>query len=336
MTSMRMRNTAGPAAPASGIASRGLAGLAALLALGLAVPVVARADVALYQATVPLRGAAEADRAAALGEALKVAAVRASGRKEAAAAPRVVAAAADPSAYVQQYGTTPERWLKVGFDARAMEQLLQQAGLPLWPAERPTVTVYLFTPGVEAGGRAVLAGDRAAERIELERAAEARGVPLTWPVDVVGPGAARGKGGPAEAVLVGQGAGSSFQWTFTHAGQSAGASGGLGAGADLAADELARRYATGATRSVAELEIRVGGLQGVRDYAALVQYLEGLSLVRGVQVREFSGDTVRLGLTARGDRELLARIFALDGRLRSAGAAAGTSAPAVDFVWQAP
>jgi hypothetical protein len=45
---------------------------------------------------------------------------------------------------------------------------------------------------------------------------------------------------------------------------------------------------------------------------------------------------VRLGITARGDRELLARIFALDGRLRSAGATGGSPATAVDFVWQAP
>ena len=94
-----------------------------------------------------MKGATEADRAAAFGDALKVAAVRASGRSAAASAARVVAAAADPMKYVQQYSTTADRMLKVGFDARAMEQLLLQAGLPLWPAERPVTTVYLFPAG---------------------------------------------------------------------------------------------------------------------------------------------------------------------------------------------
>ncbi len=75
-----------------------------------------------------------------------MAAVQASGRPEAASAPRVVAAAAEPDSYVQQYSTTADRMLKVGFDARAMEQLLQQAGLPLWPAERPATLVLLFMP----------------------------------------------------------------------------------------------------------------------------------------------------------------------------------------------
>jgi hypothetical protein len=336
MTSMRNRNSVGPASPARRTARRTLAALATAALLVAGLQNTARADVALYQATVPLRGATEADRAAALGEALKVAAVRASGRKDAATALKIAAAAAEPSSYVQQYGTTPDRGLKVGFDARAMEQLLQQAGLPLWPAERPSVSVFLFTPAVEGGARALMASDRVPERIELERAAQARGVSLAWPVVAVGTSAARGKVGAADAVLVGQAVGTSIDWSFTHAGQSAGAAGGPAAGADLAADELARRYAPNATRSVAQLELRIGGLQGVREYAALLQYLEGLSLVRDVQVREFAADAVRLAISARGDRELLARIFALDGRVRPVGAAEGASAGAVDFVWQAP
>lgn len=82
--------------------------------------------------------------------------------------------------------------------------------------------------------------------------------------------------------------------------------------------------------------MRIGGLEGVRSYAALTTYLEGLSLVRGVSLRELSGSTALLDLSVRGDLELLRRIFALDGRLapapRTEPPAARQEAP--DFVWQ--
>lgn len=308
--------------------------LTAWLLLALApLPHAAAAAIAPYQAVVPLKGATEADRAAAFGEALKVAAVRASGRPEAATSPRVVAAAADPSGYVQQYSTTADHLLKVGFDARAMEQLVQQAGLPLWPAERPPVTVLLFTPPVAGGARAVTDADRSAERTEVERAAQARGVPLAWPGGVIDLATARSRLASERAALLGVGSGGAYEWVFVHAGQTARGQGALGDGIDLAADTLAARYAPASTRSLSTVKVRIGGLGGVRDYAALMQYLEGLSLVRGVDVRELQRDTVQLDLQVRGDLELLRRVFALDGRLRPA-ADAGGAAMAVDFTWQ--
>ena len=69
--------------------------------------------------------------------------------------------------------------MKVGFDGQAMEKLLQQAGLPLWPAERPVTTVYLFSAA--GGTRAINAADRVPERAELERAAQLRGLTVVWP-----------------------------------------------------------------------------------------------------------------------------------------------------------
>jgi hypothetical protein len=65
---------------------------------------------------------------------------------------------------VQQYATTTDRMLKVGFDGRAIERLLQQAGLPLWPAERPATTILLFLPTFAGAARAVTAADRPPER----------------------------------------------------------------------------------------------------------------------------------------------------------------------------
>jgi hypothetical protein len=74
----------------------------------------------------------------------------------------------------------------------------------------------------------------------------------------------------------------------------------------------------------------------VRSYAALTTYLDSLSLVRSVSLRELSGSTVLLDLGVRGDLELLRRIFALDGRLTPAvRTESGTVLQeAPDFIWQ--
>ena len=298
---------------------------------GLAAAAIAATP---YQAVVPLAGASESDRATAFGAALKVAVVRASGRAEAANAPRVVAAAADPASFVQQYSTTPDRMLKVGFDARAMDQLLQQAGLPWWPAERPTVTVYLFTGTVAGGTRALTVADAAPERAEVERAAQARGVPIAWPAGAIDPAAARARLGADRAVLLGLGASGSYEWVYAHAGQTLRTQGSVAQAVDAAADALAARYAPGSTRSSSAVLLRIGGLSGVRDYAALTEYLEGLSLVREVTVKQLQRDAVQFELEVRGDADLLRRIFALDGRLVPASATPAGAAGTVDFVWQ--
>jgi hypothetical protein len=316
-------------------ARRGARGLA--VAWALLLPVLAPgAEVLPFQATVPLAGSSEAERAAAFGEALKIAAVRASGRSEAATAARILAAAAEPTAYVQQYSTTADHMLKVGFDERAMDQLLQQAGLPRWPAERPAVTVMLFTAGVDGGARALTAADAVPERREIERAANTRGVPLAWPAGPLDLAAARARVGAEPAALFGLGSDGRFEWIFTHAGQTLRAEGGVGHAIGVVADALAARYAPASTRAASTVRLRVGGLTGVRDYAALTEYLEGLSLVRAVGVRELARDAVQFELDVRGDAELLRRIFALDRRLTPATEAPGGAAGVVDYVWQTP
>jgi uncharacterized protein len=295
-----------------------------LFVLAVASP-LAWGDVSLYQAAVPLKGTAEADRAAAFGEALRIAAVRASGRRDAGGVAAIAAAAAAPTRYVQQYSTTADRMLKVGFDGRAMEQLLQQAGLPLWPSERPTTTVFLFVPTIAGGARAVTAAERPPERQEIERAAQVRGVP-----------ARATSAGVTGAVLLGTAGAGGYEWFFGHAGQSARGQGGAAAGLGLAADTLAARYAPQSTRGLSTIAVRIGGLEDMRSYAALTTYLDGLSLVRSVSLRELTGSTALFDLGVRGDLELLRRIFALDGRLTPAPRteAAPTRQESPDFVWQ--
>lgn len=307
----------------------------------LAASLRAGADVAVYQAVVPLAGATEADRNAAFGDALRTAAVRATGQRDAGSAPAVAAAAADPARYVQQYSTTPDRMLKVGFDARAMDRLLQQAGLPFWPLERPVTLVLLVVPSVAGGQRAVLASERAPERVELERAALARGLPIAWPQQPVTAAQVRAAmggddgavGGGGQYVLAGVDNGGTIAWRFAGGGQSARVDGTPRDGANLAADALAARFAPASSRGTSTVAIRVGGIADVRAYAALLEYLKSLSLVRAVGVSGLDDREVRLDVTLRGDLEQLRRIAALDSHLKPAAAAQG-EVTAADFTYQ--
>jgi hypothetical protein len=287
-----------------------------LCALALAAPGMASGEVAVYEVAVPLTGVTATDRAAGFAEALRAVAVRASGRREAATNRAVESA--DPTRYVQRYSTTSDNVLKVGFDADGVERLLQQAGLPVWPAERPVTQVV--APG--------------ADRAALEQAAQWRGLPIEWssrPADADLDGAA---GGSADARLTGAPGGGQTTWTFVHAGQRTTAVGGPQAGIDLAADTLAASYAPASTRSTAAFSLRIGGVDGLAAYAGLLSYLESLSLVRGVEVQSLDGDVVTLRVSVRGDEALLGRIVALDSRLHRSGTTTAGASPAADFVYQ--
>lgn len=281
-----------------------LFGIATLLWTG-----AARCAVPLYEITVPLSGTTEADRTAGLAAALRAVAVKVSGRRDAADDPAIVRA--NPDRYVQRYSMTEGPALKVGFDAAATEGLLQDAGLPIWPAERPLTSVDA----------------PAADRAALEAAAELRGLPIAWSPGATG-------GGGVTALLAGVPSGSGFAWTFTHAGASVSGSGSAADGVHLAADALAARYAPPSTRGTTRLSLRIGGMTGVREYAGLLDYLGSLSLVRDVEVGALEGDVVTLRVQVRGDRDLLAHIAALDGRLQPGAPAVDGAPGAVDFVYQ--
>lgn len=314
-----------------------VAAFAALaLVVAFAAPVAARADVSIYQSVVPMT----AGKDAAFAEALRTTAVRASGRRDAGANKAIAAAAENPGRYVQEYSTTPDRYLKVGFDAQAIDRLLQQAGLPVWPLERPVTQVLLVVPSAGGGARAIVAGDRVPERAEVEKAADARGLPIGWPRGNVPAAGVRGAvsggaGTSADAslrpVLWGVAQDGAVSWRFTEGGRSVTVAGSIDDGINLAADTLAARYAPPSTRTTSLVPVRVGGVGDVRAYAGLIEYLKSLSLVRDIQVAEMSAGVVSLQLALRGDLELLKRIAALDERLQAGPA--GEGADGVDFTY---
>jgi hypothetical protein len=128
-------------------------------------------------------------------------------------------------------------------------------------------------------------------------------------------------GAPRAGVLVGTARGADYEWRYLAPdGESAARRGSVADGGHLAADALAARYATPSTRNIARDSVAIGGITGLEAYAAVIGYLESLSMVRRVDLEEASGSIVRVGVTMRGDRELLRRVVALSDTLRPVSA----------------
>jgi hypothetical protein len=324
------------------LAARAAVGCLTLALGSFTLAALADDAASLYSVVVPLKSTADADKTAAFGEALRIVAVRISGAREAGSRGDIAAAAAKPERYVQQYAGRSNRTVSVGFDPEGIEQLVLEAGLPVWPVERPATLVLLFTPALADGQRALLAGESSAERDQLETIAAQRGVRVTWPRSSITVGVAAeparlrtqesGDEVARAGVLVGIAEASGFTWRYVGpAGETAARRGNAAEGAHLVADTLAAEYAPSSTRDVRRESVVVAGIADLGAYSAVVSYLEGLSLVQSVDVEEAKGSSVRLGVTLRGDRALLGRVVALDSRLRIATTQAGPGA--TDFLY---
>jgi hypothetical protein len=271
----------------------------------------------LYETAQPVDGS----RDAAFVEALKVVLVRVSGQRDAPL--RVGADVNDPRKYVQRFGFTADNMLEVGFDSASVDHLLSNAGLPIWGRERPA-TVVMFGAEADGGWRWLAADTPAQEREAIEKVARQRGVPLKWPVmdaqeraeaSADSPGLVRAaERYGADAVLLGRSRGGVVQWTLLSKDGAAQATGGVEDGVHLAADTFARVFAAAAS-SVGSVVVEVAGISNLDAYAATLNYLEGMTLVRGVALEQVNGEKMRFRLAVRGDAATLRRAIALDHRL---------------------
>jgi hypothetical protein len=290
----------------------------------------------LYETAQPV---ADGQRDAAFGEALNTVLVRVSGQRDAALR---VGPVSDPRKYVQRFGFTADNVLQVLFDSGSVDQLLSKAGLPIWGRERPA-TVVMF--GVEEAGswRWLGADTQARERDALEKVARERGLPLKWPVMDAQERSEAGADSPdlaqaaaryqANAVLVGRARGGAVQWTLLSAEGAAQTSGGLDDGIHLAADTFARVFAASGS-SLGSVIVEVAGIADLNAYAATLNYLEGMTLVRGVALEQVAGEKMRFRLAVRGDAATLRRAIALDHRLVPTDTADGAAADRLAFRYQ--
>lgn len=304
------------------LAWRGGAGilLAALLAPIPGSPALAATVPDLYEAVQPLGTSQDA----AFVEALKTVAVRVSGQRDAPA--RLGAALNSPRQYVQRFGQTADGLLQVRFDDVSIDRLLTRAGLPIWGHERPGILVLLDIEADEA------------VRNRIAGVARERGLPLKWPVmdaqiqvtdepSLLRQAAARYG---ANATLRGRAQGGMVHWTLLSADGETDTRGGWDEGVHLAADTFARVFAVSGS-ALDSVTVEVSGIVGLDAYAATLNYLEGMTLVRSVALEQVTGDTMRFRLTVRGNASTLRRAIALDDKLVPQGAQASASAAGLAF-----
>jgi hypothetical protein len=301
--------------------------LALLFALALvaALPVQAAMVTDLYDIAVPL----DAGQDAAFLEALKAVAIRVSGQRDAAT--RLGPALLNPRQYAQRFGSA-DKMLQVGFGSVAIDNLLATAGLPVWGRERPATLVLLNIREVDGASRWADAQFGGAERDAINRVARQRGLPLIWPTidpqeqariyaagfksaELMQIAARFG----ANATLLGfaqRGSGNSLavRWVLATEDGATELESVLEEGVHLAADTFARAYAASGS-AVDNVAVEISGITNLAAYAAAVNYLEGMTLVRGVALEQMSGDTMKLRLSVRGDAATLRRTMTLDKRL---------------------
>jgi hypothetical protein len=300
--------------------------LAALLAV---VPAFAVTVPDLYEVSMPVA----ASRDAAFVDALKVVVVRVSGRRDAAV--RLGSALNNPRQYVQRFGFTADNVLQVGFDSVSVDKLLTDAGLPVWGRERPATLVLLNVQATDGSSYWIDSAASTVERETINRAAKQRGLPIVWPemttqdrtqinagVDASADPSALLQAAArynANAALLGtarsDGAGGlSVRWTLASDDGAASVAGSLEEGVNLAADTFARVYSASGT-TLDSVMVEVSGIGNLSAYATTLNYLEGMTLVRGVALEQVLGDTLRFKLAIRGDATTLRRALALDGKL---------------------
>lgn len=268
----------------------------------------------LYEVAVPVSDQSNAERKRASGDALMVLLSRLTGLAYVPRTDVVTAALAAPDGYYSQFGFESADddglMLVVQFDQGPVLDLVREAGLPIWRAQRERVLVWTVVQ--DADGRQIVGTTSELPIVAaMKGRARDRGVPLSLPLldledqlavdpaavwgrlsQVVDPASARYG---ADVLLLGRitptadGAWLS-DWEFWVDGvvvpfdleEADLAAHGILA-IDVLANELAiRRVVHG--RQAGQLRLAVSGLETPADYGALLSYLRGLEFIEQVGV----------------------------------------------------
>jgi hypothetical protein len=343
-----------------------------VVSLALALPTFVHAAKVewLYDVDVPVVDQSGAERSNAFRAALAVVLQRVTGLTEIPQTDAVKASLDDPQRYLVEYRyredatvdadgvANRQLFLAVHFSEAAILKLIGDARLPLWSSNRPTTVAWIAV--ADGGSRSVLGADDPGELLlAIRERAKARGLPLVVPamdadersqisptvvwdgmVDVLEPVSERYA---ADELLIGHldhnpSGNWAAEWELWQNAteqrfsiDSASAEEAGTAIVDRIADNLVARYVvhSGDDR---QLEIRVDGVASVRDYGALLGYLEGLEFIDSVRVDEVTHNVVSLSLETHTQWDRLRDLFALDGKLKPAGMA--DTVGVLSMTWQ--
>jgi hypothetical protein len=147
----------------------------------------------LYQAEIEVADQGQEERSRAIVDGFKQVVVKITGSRSAAANSTVRSAAAGSGRYVQQYryqlksiesgADSPEEktFIQMSFDRIAVNQLLRNAGLPVWGSQRPQTLAWV---GVESNGQRRLLRPESDQQLisQLQQQAFNRGISIMLPL----------------------------------------------------------------------------------------------------------------------------------------------------------
>lgn len=328
------------------------------------LPALALADMVqgLYSARVPVTDRSSQALASAARDALGQVLVKVSGSETATDNPLVAKALPEARSNVQQYGYERDGEVLMArfeFDPSYVTRLVTQARLPLWTANRPRVLVWLVVE--EQGLRQFVSQEAAPElAAALLEAFDQRGLPAqlplfdladatalsaddAWTMDANAVLVASQRYG-VQNVLVGRVVSTSTgswlgDWSFLFDGYRLDRSANAPEfgdfsrqGVALAAQTMAERYAVApGDGSEGLIMMSVSGVNEFSAYAAIVDWLEQLELVEHANIQRISGDRLELALVSLAEADDLARLIALNARLKPTP---GSLPDQLDYLWQ--
>jgi hypothetical protein len=289
-----------------------LTGLVWLVACMFSLSAWAGRPVRVYEVDVKGGDVKSGSSAPALQDAMRQALVRATGRRESATDPAFTALIAEAPNYVKSYAPGPRGGTQVIFDGVAVERAIVAAGRSVWDQDRPFTLVVLYPPLARSAEDAA--------RVEIERAAMNRGLPVSLmplsPLDANGTDLGRealmqlGQRYGGDAVLVGRsdaGANGQWQWTLHTSFSSQSWSGALTGGVDGAVDTLASPQGGSLAQTEAGARVEINGVTALADYANVERMLESIPGVRRANVGEANGSAVTFDVLVRGGADAINR-----------------------------
>lgn len=268
------------------------------------------------------------DQNVAFQDAMRIALVRITGRRDADQDPALAPLLVGARRYIQTFRPlTGGGGTQVTLDAAAIERAVIAAGRGTWSRERPVALVVIVQPPPGA--------DASAVRRSLEDTASLRGLPVVLASAAsagLGVGtdaatalaAARRLG--ADVALVGEADStdpSGWRWSYFGGGASETFAGGAGAGIHGAADRLAAATEAVMQRPEQAALVQVSGVGNLRDYAQVSRLLAASAGVRAVSLLEAVNGIAVYRVLARGGSDGLAATLATNSRLRPAADASG-------------
>ena len=327
----------------------------------------------LYEAEVPVNSQGARDREAGFTRALAEVLGKISGDRGSASRPGVASELADAGDYVDSYdyrqdeGTTAtgapsfRTTLVVRFDEERVEELAAALGIPVWPTPRPKPVLWL---AIDDGSGPRLVGvrqddvarpltARAIERgyrlgLPAGSAAERAVVGAIWRGDTAAVARASSRYQPPMQLvgkLYRQGNGWRADWIFVDDGrvlsswsaEERDARRALAAGADGAADALARRYAKAPPSDPpGNFRVAFSGIDSTDDYLRLSAWLQGLPVVTDVTPLGATGDAFEVELALTTGLSGLARMAARSDVVEAVDDGASTAPDATDATGATP